>query len=217
MAYHQPFQVTGFHSCDREVGLKALNGELDLIPSDNIWDWLGGGVYFWEQNPERALQYATENANGTQKNKKRIKTPFVIGSTIELGHCLNLLEPKAMEIVQRAHDALVELHAKSDTPLPTNEGAKRSLDCAVIKFVHEICKRDGERPYDTVRCAFSEGKEAYPTSNFSMRGHIEICVINEAMIKGYFLPRPLNLFNPYLKRDFIPTPRSSTKPSTDPK
>lgn len=90
MAYHQPFQVTGFHSCDREVGIKVLNGEMDLYPSDNPWDWLGNGVYFWEQNPERALQYAIESANGEQKNKKRIKTPFVIGSTIELGTCLSV-------------------------------------------------------------------------------------------------------------------------------
>jgi hypothetical protein len=153
------------------------------------------------------LQYATESASGTQKNKKRIKTPFVIGSMIELGNCLNLLEPKAMEIVQRAHDALVELHNKSGVPLPTNDGPKRNLDCAVIKYVHEISKLDGGKSYDTVRCAFSEGKLAYSTSNFSMRGHIEICVINPEMIKGYFLPRPLAQFNPYLKNEFASTPR----------
>jgi hypothetical protein len=26
MAYHQPFEVIGFHSCDKEVGIKVLNG-----------------------------------------------------------------------------------------------------------------------------------------------------------------------------------------------
>lgn len=31
MAYHQPFQVIGFHSCDKEVGIKVLNGELDAV------------------------------------------------------------------------------------------------------------------------------------------------------------------------------------------
>jgi hypothetical protein len=51
---------------------------------------------------------------------------------------------------------------------------------------------------------FAEGKEAYPGSNFSMRGHIEVCVTNPDMIKGYFLPRPLEVFNPYLKKAFIP-------------
>ncbi len=50
----------GFHSCDREIGLKVLNGETQLNPSINIWDWLGSGVYFWEQNPARALESAIE-------------------------------------------------------------------------------------------------------------------------------------------------------------
>jgi len=48
MAFHHPLQVFGFHSCDREVGLAILNGEMDLNASNNIWDWLGGGIYFWE-------------------------------------------------------------------------------------------------------------------------------------------------------------------------
>jgi len=26
LAYHQPFQIIGFHSCDRELGLRLLNG-----------------------------------------------------------------------------------------------------------------------------------------------------------------------------------------------
>jgi hypothetical protein len=204
MAYHQPFQVIGFHSCDKEVGIKVLNGELELSPSDNAWDWLGGGVYFWEQNPERAVQYAIECANGEQKNKKRIRTPFVIGSTIELGNCLNLLEPKAMDILVRAHKSLSKTLKNSGESFPKNDGPKRNLDCAVIKTVHELAKEEGLNKYDTVRCAFAEGKAPYAGSNFSMRGHIEICVINPEMIKGYFLPRPLEMFNPYLKRDFIP-------------
>jgi hypothetical protein len=91
LAYHQPFQITGFHSCDREVGLRVLNGKDQLILSDNAWDWLGSGIYFWEQNPARALEYAIDSAEGRQKNKVAIKTPFVIGAIIELGNCLNLL------------------------------------------------------------------------------------------------------------------------------
>ena len=105
MSYYQPFQVIGFHSCDKEIGLKVLNGEEPLIPSDNIWDRLGSGVYFWEQNPGRALEYAIECAAGKQKNRIRIKTPFVIGAIIELGNCLNL-EPLSLNIVKEAHAGL---------------------------------------------------------------------------------------------------------------
>ena len=52
--------------------------------------------------------------------------------------------------------------------------------------------------YDTVRSPFHDDEELYPTSNSSSGLHIEISVINEAMIKGYFLPKPLKQFNPYL-------------------
>ena len=69
MIYHQPFQVVGFHSCDKEVGMKVLNGEMDLNPSENPWDWLGSGIYFWEQNPDRALEYANESAAGCHKQR----------------------------------------------------------------------------------------------------------------------------------------------------
>jgi hypothetical protein len=186
LAYHQPFQITGFHSCDREVGLRILNGDDNLHPSDNIWDWLGPGAYFWEENPGRALEYAEEVARGTQKNRKSIETPLVIGAIIELGNCLNLLEPKSINILRNAHASLRALNAVSGDAMPVNNGSNRRLDCAVIKFVHESNRRESLTPYDTIRCAFLEGKEIYPGSHFTDRLHIEICVINTDRIKGYF-------------------------------
>lgn len=205
MAYHQPFQITGFHSCDREVGLRILNGEDQLILSDNAWDWLGPGVYFWEQNPARALEYAIDSANGKQKNKTPIKTPFVIGAIIELGNCLNLIEPKSINIVKEAHTSLEKTFLESEEKMPVNKGANRKLDCSVIKFVHQTNKNLGLPSYDTIRSAFLEGSEIYPGSNFTDRLHIEICVLNTNLIKGYFLPQPIEELNPYLKKEFTPS------------
>ncbi|HEX4374202.1 MAG TPA: hypothetical protein VHZ50_12950 [Puia sp.] len=209
MAYHQPFQITGFHSCDKEVGLDVLNGKKELNHSNNTWDWLGSGIYFWEENPARALEYAEKVAIGRQKNKIKNKTPFVIGAIIELGNCLNLLEPKSLSIVKKAHDSLEALYKEIDKPMPKNNDARRELDCAVIKYVHEINRKEREEngnkdelPYDTIRCAFLEGDKIYKDSNFTDRLHIEICVINKELIKGYFLPLPIQEFNPYLNKDF---------------
>jgi hypothetical protein len=81
MLYY-PHSIIGFHSCDKEVGLKVLNGKADLFSSKNKWDWLGEGIYFWEQNPGRALEYGTESSEKKQFNKKPIKTPFVLGAII---------------------------------------------------------------------------------------------------------------------------------------
>lgn len=203
MPYHQPFQVSGFHSCDREIGIKVLNGQDELKMSDNKWDWLAQGIYFWEQNPKRALEYAKENALGEQYNKIKIKTPFVLGATIELGNCLNLVEPQSLLIVQAAYKGLERLYEETGRKMPVNKGNNRALDCAVIKFVHQSRINENKIPYDTIRCAFSEGEELYKGSNFSSRLHIQVCVLNPDLIKGYYLPRPIELYNPYLKEEFF--------------
>ena len=202
MAYHQPFQITGFHSCDKEIGLNVLNGNYGLKPSINPWDWLGEGAYFWEQNPGRALAYAEECAKGKQKFAGKIKTPFVIGAIIELGNCLNLLEPKSISIIKSAYESLKEVFDKSGQLMPANKGANRALDCAVIQYMHQSNKQKGKPAYDTIRSSFSEGGEVYPGSSFTERLHIEICVLNTDSIKGYFLPRPIEEFNPYLNKEF---------------
>ena len=199
MAHHQPFQVTGFHSCDREIGLNVLNGNCDLRPSHNPWDWLSDGIYFWELNPLRALEYANESAVGQQYNKTRIKTPFVLGAIIELGNCLNLVESQSLSILTEAYTGLAKLNANSGTTMPVNKDANRALDCAVLRYVSYTRQQLGKPPYDTIRCAFDEGVEVYPGASFTSRHHIQICVINPEVIKGYFLPRPLTSFNPNLR------------------
>lgn len=55
-----PSIVIGFHGCDASVRDGVLTGELDLQPSRNSHDWLGAGVYFWEQNYARAEEWAQQ-------------------------------------------------------------------------------------------------------------------------------------------------------------
>jgi hypothetical protein len=213
LSINQPFEVTAYHSCDRDaIGLKALNGKDDLKLSVNPWDWLGPGIYFWEQNPERALEYAIQSAEGTQFNRVRIKTPFVLGTTIHLGECLNLMEPQSLSILEEAYNGLVKVHEATGKKLPENRGPKRLLDCAVLKYVHQSRIDQKKKPYDTIRAAFQEGREIYPTAPFTTQLHIQICVINPSLIKGLFLPRPIEQYNPYLEKDFLPREDANKKP-----
>jgi len=141
-------------------------------------------------------------AQKQQKFSGKIKTPFVIGTIIELGNCLNLIEPNSINIFKKAYARLLTVFSESGEKMPTNKGANRQLDCAVIKYVHESSKKVGLSAYDTIRSPFQEGGPIYEGANFTDRLHIEICVLNPAMIKGYFLPRPVEEFNPYLNREF---------------
>ena len=54
-----PAFIFGFHGCDQTTKEAVLHGEISYPePSTNDYDWLGSGIYFWEQNPERALAFA---------------------------------------------------------------------------------------------------------------------------------------------------------------
>ncbi|SPF51914.1 hypothetical protein SBA4_4770009 [Candidatus Sulfopaludibacter sp. SbA4] len=53
--------VLGYHGCDRSIGERLLKGN-PFRPSSNEYDWLGPGIYFWEANPQRGLDFARETA-----------------------------------------------------------------------------------------------------------------------------------------------------------
>lgn len=57
----RPNLILGFHGCSKEVGMKAINGDTELILSHNDYDWLGDGTYFWENDYDRALEFAKES------------------------------------------------------------------------------------------------------------------------------------------------------------
>ena len=86
---HTPGIVFGYHGCDESIASQVLNGG-ELKPSGNAHDWLGHGIYFWEASPSRALQWAQQNvATPSDPTRK----PAVIGAIIDLGKCLNLIDP----------------------------------------------------------------------------------------------------------------------------
>ncbi len=193
-----PLSVLAYHSIDLETGMNILLGKDELRLSENPWDWLGPGVYFWEHNPTRALEYAEEVARRMQFNKKGIKTPFVLGAIINLRNCLNLTEGESLGLLKDSYSWLRKLQDNSNTVLPENDGPKRLLDCAVIKYIHQTRIGNNLPPFDTVRGAFPEGDIVYPTSEIRDRTHIQVCVLNQACIIGYFLPKPIEKHNPYL-------------------
>lgn len=72
----------------------------------------------------------------------------------------------------------------------------RKLDCAVIETMHKINRYANKGAFDSVRGVFWEGKPLYPNAGFAEKNHIQICVCNPNCIKGYFLPREINVKYP---------------------
>ena len=171
-----------------------------LKPSANDYDWLGNGIYFWENNLERAKQFAVEAS--TRKSSK-IKNPATVGAILDLGNCLDLLDQKHLDFIKLAYNDLRKALRSSKQPLPKNKKFStkdfdfraRELDCAVIRYACELAKDVGE-PFDSVRAAFWEGKRLYPGAYLKEKNHIQIAIINTACIKGLFLPQaPLQANN----------------------
>lgn len=193
--YESPVSLTlGFHGCDRDVGESLLAGRIPhLRKSESVYDWLGHGVYIWENNPERALQFAKELRDHPRKNKPLIKEPFVIGAVIDPGNCLNLVEARSLRLVREAYSALRAISDAAGRPLPRNKrdaaGAllRRDLDCAVIETLHQT---NSTIPYDTVRGLFIEGEPIYENAGFHEKNHVQICVRSMSSIRGYFRPIP---------------------------
>ncbi len=180
--------VLGYHGCDEETAARLLNYE-PFIKSNNDYDWLGSGIYFWEANPDRARSWAQETAS--QKAKKNIiVTPAVVGAVIDLGFCLDLITDNGITAVEKAHHDLSEAMNHVGIPLPINSGGEdlksRKLDCAIINYMHASRARAALPKFDTVKGVFTEGERLYPNAGFRRKTHIQICVTNEAMIKAVF-------------------------------
>jgi hypothetical protein len=184
-----PSYSLGFHGCDASVAERVLAGRAH----QNDFDWLGEGIYFWENSPARAMQYARELKRKPRKGGPVIKKPAVVGAVIELGYCLNLFDAQFLSLVREAYDDLIAFHQSIGVPPPQNSPARgdllvRRLDCAVINSLHRAREENQLRAFDTIRSAFAEGGALYPTSGISSKHHIQICVRRRSCLKGYFRP-----------------------------
>ncbi|NDW19874.1 hypothetical protein D0T53_13295 [Dysgonomonas sp. 216] len=200
--------VIGFHGCDKETRDKIVLGTEPMKIKKNIYDWLGWGLYFWENNYERALDWAIEKQ---ERDPDSIKEPAVLGAFIDLGNCLDLIDTKYLKMLPAAYNYLVEnIKISGVSELPQNKNIpgnfdllKRNLDCQVIQTVHALNELPVENkdngttekikysPFDTVRGVFWEGDELYPGAGFKEKNHIQISIINFNCIKGFFIPRSL--------------------------
>jgi hypothetical protein len=194
--------ILAYHGCDHDLVTKILLGNESVSISNNDYDWLGTGAYFWENDPQRALQWAERIKAYPQHFKHKIRQSAVIGAIINLGNCLDLTDTESLRLVKETYEVykLVQEYSE-EKPLPENEKGfsgdedlvKRHLDCAIINLLHEVRERSPESevaPFNSVRGIFVEGPELYPGAKIMSRTHIQICVRDpRKSVVGYFLPR----------------------------
>ena len=151
-----PNLVLGFHGCHQSTFRSVVHNSEQLRQSSNSYDWLGNGIYFWEQNYQRAFEWAI--------NRYGENDAAVIGAVIDLGKCLNLTDSAATGILRNGYQILKVRCKITGEPLPKNRPSYKStdillrdLDCAVIEQVHDFNKETNQESFDSVRGIFVAG------------------------------------------------------------
>lgn len=181
--------VLGYHGCDREFGERLLRGDESFSVGVDEYHWLGPGVYFWEDDPVRAKEWAE-----SKHARDACEEPFVVGAVIDLARCLDFHRREYLQLLADTYNAFKEERTRLGLKLPANQKAKndqrdvkvlRFLDHAVIETLHRVTEKNGI-PFDTVRGTFSEGDGVYPGSGILELTHSQIAVRTLSCIKGVF-------------------------------
>ena len=166
--------VLAYHGCDASVAERVLSGD-PFRPSENDYDWLGSGIYFW-------------------KRRGKIRKPDVVGAILQLGSCFDLMDTRFTDDLPVAFEMFKRAHEQSGQLLPRNSGKTpdrklRRLDCAIVNFYLRWLKDNQDAAYDTVRCGFVEGPPAFQGSGIRQQSHVQVAVRNPACVVGVFRPR----------------------------
>lgn len=190
--------VLAYHGCDESIRDLLVSGELaHLDPSSNRYDWLGEGVYFFENDPKRAMLFA-EAASENPKKKftaKPIVTPAIVGVVLRVNRWLDMTMQAGIADFQTAYAALADDRLQNGRRMPTNKSADiddidvilHHLDKAVFDTLHAARVDQKLLPYDAVKGAFPQGAEVAPSSAFKIRSHIQIALRNNKCVVGWFL------------------------------
>jgi hypothetical protein len=186
--------VVGYHGCDAAVAERVLAGKARLSWSTNAYDWLGEGIYFWEHGPQRAYEWAVEQA---RLGRAKVCNPSVLAAQIDLGVCLDLLDTANTRLLGKWYASFRRFVQQNGYQMPQNRDATgtrrgdkvlRYRDCAVIDYtLHNLAETE-RITYQTVRGVFLEGKPAFPGSKIALKSHIQIAVRDQGCIVGFFSP-----------------------------
>lgn len=158
-----------FHGTSVKIG-SQIQATGVFQKADYPGSWLGTGIYFWEGDRDRAVQFASGRFG---------RRYMVFKTRVRLGACLDLTQRKWVPILRDAYAELAERSRHRHESLVRNLGRKHYLDFQVL---NHVCDTRGG--FDTVRAAFRDGSRIYPTSELYDLSQIMIAVRNHSMIVG---------------------------------
>jgi len=171
--------VYGYHGTSLDGANSILMSGFEM--SRNDYDWLGTGVYFFQDAPQRAWEWAAS----------RHSNPAVIGALIEINGFIDLLDIGWFEILQGSHHLLVDEYRRTGRHVPdqNQESGTHRLDCVSINFTVDRIENEGNTKIYGVRAAFAEGKPIFENSALFDRTHVQIAARETSVIKQIWLEK----------------------------
>lgn len=171
----QVLTVFGYHGTSEESAKAILEPGKDnaerFLFSENDTDWLGKGVYFFQDAPFRAQEWPKVRI----PPPKRTENPVVLRAEIDLNDCLDLIDIEAAKKIAPCYSQLKTYYRSMEKSLPMNQGGRHELDCALINYVVDQLEAEGET-INVVRAAFVEGIPIIQGSQLYSRAHVQIVV-----------------------------------------
>jgi hypothetical protein len=163
-------RAIGYHGTSVERAARILAEGFQA--SRNDYDWLGDGVYFFQDSPARAREWAVERFG---------EAAAVLGAEIDLNGCLDLLDPKWHRIVRRSYADLMERLRRMGAEKPRQTRGAHRLDRAVLNHAVRLSTKRGFT-IRSVRGAFVEGEPLFPGSAMFSKSHVQIAVRDPSAI-----------------------------------
>lgn len=175
-----PLVVVGYHGTSMEYAKRIISDGFKVSRNDH--DWLGEGVYFWQDAPQRALEWS-KNWYKSGKGKRG-----VVKATVQLKDCMDLLDNDWNVTIQEASKAfLKKLEAEGITRRNNDQKKGRNrLDCAFYNYLVGILALQGVE-IATIRTAVTEGDPVLPESPICFDSHVQIAVRDVSLISDVAL------------------------------
>jgi hypothetical protein len=183
MSKSQQILVYGYHGTSIENAKSIVKQGFKV--SKNDYDWLGKGIYFWQDAPGRAWSWA-------QKHHQR---PAVIRAEININidFTVDLLDsfPDNVYLIALKQSYDHFRHLLSPTALVKQKGRFHGLDKLMVDYVADILIPELQGKHiQVVRSVFIEGEPIFPSfgqnekSAFHDRSHVQIAVRDSSVIRN---------------------------------
>ncbi|MDR1442927.1 MAG: hypothetical protein LBJ02_11220 [Bifidobacteriaceae bacterium] len=165
--------VIAYHGTSTAAALSIDGGQIKF--SQNKYDWLGDGAYFFESGRSRASDWAAQLHPAGWA---------VFEASISTAGSLDLADPASVQLMTWEERRLRREHEERGEEVPGQlENGNHNLDRLVINRLCEHLEAAGIQ-VKTVRGVFQEGDPPYPGSALHGRSHVQIAVRDLDAIHG---------------------------------